>query len=188
MIREAKPEDGAQVMPIVDQIFEEMEIPELQRVPKPQLFGLLTQLFQTDNYRYSYRRTLVAVDQADRIQGIAVSYPEEDEAEIDVPLKPYLDLFGLTPQQELFPDKEACAGEWYLDSLAVAPTAQNRGIGGDLIETLKTKVPAGYRYLSLNVDLQNPAAQRLYERHGFETQGNLMIGSHHYRHMRYPLG
>lgn len=187
MIRFAKPEDGSAVMPILNQIFEEMEIEQLQDVPQADLFQTLETLFLTEDYRYSYRRTLLQTDTNGVIQGLAVSYPETDEAEIDAPLRPYLSQLGLTADQALFPDKESYPGEWYLDALAVAPKYQGQGIGSQLLAALKTQVPNGYDYLSLNVDFANPGAKRLYERSGFEVSGTLMIGSHQYEHMRYAL-
>lgn len=183
MIRFARPDDGPQVMPILNQIFEEMEIPELQALPQARLFEILTDLFLTEDYRYSYRRTLVAVDAQDKVQGIAVSYPEADEATIDAALQNSLAKYRLPADFEIFTDKEAKPGEWYLDSLAVAPKSQGQGLGGQLIAAVKAQVPKSYKTLSLNVDVANPKAKRLYLRQDFQAQGTLMIGTHQYEHM-----
>lgn len=183
MIRFARPDDGPQVMPILNQIFEEMEIEQLQALPQKRLFEILTDLFLTEDYRYSYRRTLVAVDEQDQVQGIAVSYPEAAEATIDAPLQDFLAKYQLPIDFKIFTDKEAQPGEWYLDSLAVAPKSQHQGLGGQLIAAVKAQIPQTYQTLSLNVDVANPKAKRLYLRQGFQVCGELMIGTHRYEHM-----
>lgn len=56
-------------------------------------------------------------------------------------------------------------------SIAVAPEARGRGVGGALLAALKQTARAqGYRALSLSVDRGN-AARRLYERQGFRDVG-----------------
>lgn len=56
-------------------------------------------------------------------------------------------------------------------SIAVAPEARGRGVGGALLAALMDAARAqGCRALSLSVDRGNPA-RRLYERHGFRDAG-----------------
>ncbi|MCD2256880.1 GNAT family N-acetyltransferase [Agrilactobacillus fermenti] len=192
-IRPAELQDGPQVIPIINQIFEEMEIPTLQALSTAKLFAILNKLYQTKTYRYSYRRMLVAVDDSKdekkpRVFGVAVSYPEVDEATIDTDLEPYYAQLGLQPGQELFPDQEAFPGEWYLDSLAVAPNTQSQGIGSQLLAATK-QLARNHEYsvLSLNVDLLNPGAKRLYLRQGFRVEKKITIGPHQYEHMTFEL-
>ena len=45
IIRPSKPADAAQVAPLIDIVFTEMEIPQLMRVPKPTLYAVLQQAF-----------------------------------------------------------------------------------------------------------------------------------------------
>lgn len=131
IIRPSKPADAAQVAPLIDIVFTEMEIPQLMRVPKPTLYAVLQQAFLLPTYRYGYPQILVA-DQDGHIEGIAVGYLHEQEAHIDDALRPLLPKLGLTPQSSLFTDTETYPGEWYLDTLAVAATAQGHGIGTKL--------------------------------------------------------
>ena len=188
IIRPSKPADAAQVAPLIDIVFTEMEIPQLMRVPKPTLYAVLQQAFLLPTYRYGYPQILVA-DQDGHIEGIAVGYLHEQEAHIDDALRPLLPKLGLTPQSSLFTDTETYPGEWYLDTLAVAATAQGHGIGTKLLQAVDPVARARKAdVVSLNVDKQNPRAKKLYERNGFVKNGELMIGSHRYDHMIWPVG
>ncbi len=56
-------------------------------------------------------------------------------------------------------------------SIGVIPDARGQGVGGRLLEEIKSLAQAqGYEALSLSVDRANPAL-RLYERHGFRDAG-----------------
>ena len=188
MIRPGRPADADQVAPLIDIVFTEMEIPQLMRVPKPTLYAVLKQAFLLPTYRYGYPQTLVA-DQDGKISGIAVGYLHEQEAHIDDALRPLLPKLGLTPSSSLFKDTETYPGEWYLDTLAVAASAQGHGIGTKLLTAVDAVARAHKAgKVSLNVDQQNPRARKLYERNGFIKRGELMIGSHRYDHMIRPIG
>jgi GNAT superfamily N-acetyltransferase len=57
---------------------------------------------------------------------------------------------------------------FYIRSMAVKPTAQGRGVGQQLLETLEVFArEAGHKKLYLYTTFVLPAAQRLYERNGF---------------------
>ncbi|WP_040534566.1 GNAT family N-acetyltransferase [Schleiferilactobacillus shenzhenensis] len=185
MIRMAKKSDGSQVLPIVNQIFEEMELKTMAALPQDTLFKELAAAYLTEDYRYSYRRTLVATDDQDKVVGVAVGYPESDEAHVDDALQTLWPKVGLPKDYRLFTDKEARPGEWYLDSLAVAPEAQHRGIATSLLRALPAHVlkTTGLHRISLNVDLTNPGAERLYTKNGYRSIGEQMIGDHKYHHM-----
>ena len=55
-------------------------------------------------------------------------------------------------------------------TMAVAPSAQGRGLGRELLEELVTRARADHAaYLMLEVRADNEAARKLYEARGFET-------------------
>jgi ribosomal protein S18 acetylase RimI-like enzyme len=67
---------------------------------------------------------------------------------------------------------ESAAHVAELRGLGVAPERQGEGIGGHLVEAAIERARArGIRRLVLRVLSTNPAARRLYERHGFEVEG-----------------
>jgi ribosomal-protein-alanine N-acetyltransferase len=58
--------------------------------------------------------------------------------------------------------------EAYIQTIAVAPRAQRRGVGTALLEELIDEArKRGVGHLDLEVRADNDAARRLYERHGF---------------------
>ncbi|MCX2454723.1 GNAT family N-acetyltransferase [Lacticaseibacillus nasuensis] len=185
MIRPSTPDDAAAVVPLIDIVFEEMEIPALMALPKRELYPLFEQAFLLPTYRYGYPQTLVH-EGAGGIDGILVGYPHSAEAHIDDAFAPLLPKLGLT--HELFPDNETYPGEWYVDTLAVAPSARGHGVATQLLTQIEPHAAkTGARCLSLNVDETNPRAERLYRRVGYGDSGTLMIGSHRYKHLTKPL-
>ncbi|WP_461218817.1 GNAT family N-acetyltransferase [Lapidilactobacillus salsurivasis] len=189
MIRPAVLSDAPQAMPILMQIIHDMEIPEVQAIGEPKIESLFEAAFAAPDYRYGYQQMLVYVDDpTQKVLGICVGYPAAKEATIDDALRPFLSQLGLPGDLRLFKDVEAQPGEWYLDSLAVAPAAQGQGIGGQLLDFLPTWLaPKGETVISLNVDLGNPKAKQLYSHHGFRKTGEIMIGAHRYEHLQRPI-
>ncbi|MFD1432248.1 GNAT family N-acetyltransferase [Lacticaseibacillus yichunensis] len=184
MIRASHPDDAAQVVPLIDIVFEEMEIPALQKMAKKDLYPVFEQAFLMKDYRYGYPQTHVHVNAAGAIDGILVGYPHVKEAHIDDAFQPLLPKVGLPEDKELFPDTETYAGEWYIDTLAVAENTQGHGVGTALLQGIEPLLAAqGQRCLSLNVDQTNPRAEKLYTKMGYHKTGELMIGSHRYNHM-----
>ena len=62
-------------------------------------------------------------------------------------------------------------GAWHITAVSVMPEARGKGVGGvmisDAIEHART---AGMTSVTLDVDVHNTVATRLYEREGFEVQ------------------
>ncbi len=171
------------MVPLINIVFEEMEVPELMALPSAQLTAIFERAFLLKDYRYGYPQTFVHVGEAG-VDGILVGYPHAAEAHIDDAFAPLLPELGMAPDQELFPDTETAAGEWYVDTLAVAPSAQGHGVGTALLTGVEALLRArGERLLSLNVDQTNPRAEQLYRKVGYTKAGELMIGSHRYNHM-----
>ena len=77
-------------------------------------------------------------------------------------------------------EDETTEGELYIDTLSVLPTAQGKGIGSQLVAHLKkvTTQPIG-----LLVDVQNPEAERLYTRLGFEYVNEQMLAGGRYKNL-----
>ena len=189
MIRPAKLADAQQAIPILMQIIHDMEIPVVKSVGEDKIQDLLIDAFAAPDYRYGYPQMLVYVDeQTDKVLGICVGYPAAKEANIDDGLRPYLANHGLPADFAMFSDVEAQPGEWYLDSFAVAPAYQNKGIGTKTMEHfIEVMRDRGEKILSLNVDVNNEPAKHVYTKTGFKKVGQLYIGSHLYDHMQYDL-
>ena len=73
-------------------------------------------------------------------------------------------------------DDEACAGEYYLDSLAVLPEYRRRGIASALIhEMFRQRDESGIPLATIAVDPENKTAYTLYTKNGFRPDGQITV-------------
>ncbi|ATO43252.1 GNAT family N-acetyltransferase [Loigolactobacillus coryniformis] len=184
MIRPAEKKDAAAVVPIINIVLEEMELPFLDHVDQATFFKVLAQAFQTEDYRYSYRHGLVN-EREGKVVGVAFGYPETAEAHIDDALQPFLPQLGVAADDKVFADKEAFPGEWYLDTLSVASEHQHQGVGSELLKAIPAVArQQGLTKVGLNVDVANPNARKLYDKMGFQVVGQVKLAGHDYEHMQ----
>jgi ribosomal protein S18 acetylase RimI-like enzyme len=119
---------------------------------------------KADN-QYSFENCYVAESDGE-VNGVLLAY---DGAQLVKLRKPVLDFiqehFGEVPAVE----DETEAGEFYIDSIAVSPAHQGKGIGSELLQHIIHQKTG--ETLGLLVDKTNPAAKRLYLRLGFEPEG-----------------
>jgi len=186
MFRYAKEEDADQILPILFQIFDEMELDVFKEIGNEKMAQVIKEGFFQPGYRYGFDNILV--NEIDgKVVAIVVGYHEKLEDNIDEPLIKIMHKYGIK-EKNLFGDKEAWPGEWYLDSFAVAPDYQNKGIGTKTMEHfIDVMRERGEKILSLNVDVNNEPAKHVYVKTGFKKVGQLYIGSHLYDHMQYDL-
>lgn len=80
---------------------------------------------------------------------------------------------------------ETVSGEMYIDCIAVLPGHQGSGYGTILLQNLiEVYVNQQDLTLGLLVDLDNPNAQRLYERLGFGAKGKKLFAGKWLEHMQ----
>jgi len=144
---------------------------------------LLTELAGRTGTQYSYENTICATDADGKIIGISVSY---DGAQLHLLRQAFIDgamkAFGRDFSDM---DDETQAGELYLDSLAVLPEYQYRGIATALLYATAEKAEAmGVGPLGLLVDEGNPHAEVLYNKVGFRYAGDNNWGGHRMRHLQ----
>ncbi|RVU69845.1 MULTISPECIES: GNAT family N-acetyltransferase [Lactobacillus] len=184
MIRKARKTDFPFVYPILKQIFDEMQMASIAALPESQFYDLMQLGFISEDYRYSYRRIWVETNDHDEVQGILDMYSYHDQKVIDFVLRHEYAKVGLPISTIIFDDQEAWPHEWYLDALAVHPDHWGEGIASQLLDYApQIAKQNGYDRLSLNVDKENPRAQRLYWYKGFETTKTMTIGDRIYDHM-----
>jgi ribosomal protein S18 acetylase RimI-like enzyme len=132
---------------------------------------------ENDNFPYSYRNAIVAVD-GSILVGMALSYPSSyhtitDEMRDIFPadrIKHLRDFYSSKVDDSLF-----------LDALCVAESHRRRGVGEKLISLTKEKaVENGYNALSLIVFADNALAIPVYERTGFEVVQNVELGKNEF--------
>ena len=143
---------------------------------------MMTMLVEREDSQYSYRNTLVAMDDS-RIAGISVSYNggllhQLRRAFIEG-AKEYLG------KDHGNMEDETQAGELYLDSLAVLPDYRRQGIATSLVLATKKRADVlGLPYVGLLVDTANPKGQLFYDSIGFrQVDENRIWGGHSMKHL-----
>ena len=142
---------------------------------------MMTLLVEREDSQYSYRNTLVAMDE-NQVVGVSVSYDggklhQLRQAFIET-AKEYVgkDHSGM--------DDETQAGELYLDSLAVLPEYRRRGIASRLIRATKERADRmGLPCVGLLVDKGNPSGEALYSSVGFQYANDNIWGGHSMKHL-----
>ena len=144
---------------------------------------VMNRLTAAERSQYSYRNTIVAIDDDGRVAGCIVSY---DGAR----LRELREAFIAAAKEELHVDRsgmadEASAGEWYLDSLAVLPEYRGHGIAHLLLQAAISRAADHHLPATLLVDKGNPRAERLYRSVGFDYMCDDTWGGHAMRRLRF---
>ena len=82
------------------------------------------------------------------------------------------DIFSAFEQMDTYHPEEP---HWYLAVIGVDPSRQGQGVGSTLIHATLTRVDE--QRLPAYLESSNPANIPLYERHGFEVQGEIRGGA-----------
>ncbi|MCP1996906.1 GNAT family N-acetyltransferase [Flavobacterium sp. HSC-61S13] len=185
IIRAAKIEDHDIVPEMMLQAMEDIVFSFIGKSDIEEAIQFLTHFFRSENNQYSYQNTFVAVDEHEDIWGSITCY---DGGKLEELRKPVLEHISSRYGLELHPENETQAGELYLDTLAVAPSAQGKGIGSSLLQhIIQYAREQQYKQVGLLVDFENPNAQKLYERVGFKAKETLTFMGGEYYHMVYDL-
>lgn len=133
--------------------------------------------FRYANNRFSHRVAHVAeVD--GQVAGLLLAYPGRDLRRLMVPmalqmwsLYNFWDILRLSLRARMAAGGEECLpDEFFIAQLAVLPTFRKRGIGRALlVKADELGRAARLDKCSLCVDIDNPAAQKLYESHGYRV-------------------
>lgn len=146
---------------------------------------LMTKLVASSHSQYSYLNTIVATDADDSIMGMLVAYDgsrllELRQAFIDGARKAFgIDHSGMKAETQ--------PGEYYLDSLCVAPDHRHKGIATALLRHAIEQGRAKGLPATLLVDKGNPKAEALYRRLGFVYVSDTEWGGHAMKRLAYPL-
>lgn len=126
---------------------------------------LFTHLASLDDSQYSYRNTLVALDDDDSVVGVCVGY---DGARLhDLRRRFFEGARHFLGRDMEGMDDETSPDEFYLDTLAVAPSQRGKGVGTQLLKASIERAKASGKPAGLLVDKTNPKAAALYHSLGF---------------------
>ncbi len=147
------------------------------------LENVIAKVIELEESIYSYNNILVAEINEHNIVGVLIAYDGARLHQLRKPLEKMLEEY-IGKDAHKWED-ETSAGEFYLDSLAVEPECRGMKIGSKLIEaTIKKAANLGHSKVGLLVDIENPMAEKLYTRLGFECVGYTPFMKHSYKHMQ----
>ena len=142
---------------------------------------MMTLLVEREDSQYSYRNTLVAMDE-DKVVGISVSY---DGGKLHQLRQAFIEAAKeYIGKEHSGMDDETQAGELYLDSLAVLPEYRRRGVASRLIRATKERADRmGLPCVGLLLDKGNPDGEALYASIGFQYANDSHWGGHEMKHL-----
>ncbi|MFZ4861724.1 GNAT family N-acetyltransferase [Sphingobacterium sp. Mn56C] len=181
-IRKASVADAFAIAPLIDLAMEHMIVAYIFAGDRPQGLSYLRQLISRLDTPYSYRFINV-FEEDHKILGHICLYPMEEITGLRHTMVENLPA-GMESVFELPADTyPAAPGEIYIDTLAVLPEAQGKGIGSQLLQHVMTTYRNQKHYfLSLLVAKDNPKAHKLYRSLGFVdvAERNLMDKEFYY--------
>lgn len=181
LIRKAKPEDSGTIASLVILAMEEIFYSFIGEESREKAVQLLEWLIREKNNQYSYENCWVAGLEG-RIVAAAIVY---DGAALHELRKPVAARIAELFHRDFNPEDETQAGEFYIDSVAVAPDQQGRGTGTKLFQFLIDEfVNRRGETLGLLVDRDNPDAKRLYLKLGFKIAGEKMLAGKSMEHLQ----
>jgi hypothetical protein len=179
MIRAATPADAPFVAPLMFQAMSEIVFKLIQQEDTQESIRFLEKLFIEESNQYSYENTLV-YEKDKQILGSLVYY---NGAHIDPLSQSVFDFIKASYGHDIRLEKETQAGEYYIDTLSVSPKVQGKGIGSSLLLHLKELLKG--ETIGLLVSMDNPQAEKLYQRMGFVYADMRMLAGAPYKHLIY---
>lgn len=143
--------------------------------------SFLEELIQLENNQYSYENTVI-VEYDSALAGSTTFY---DGALLHELRQPVMSLLYQKYNRKLSLEDETQKGEIYIDTIAVLNEFQGKGIGSKILDYLIEEISIKkHKTLGLLVDFDNPNAQKLYEKKGFEVVGEKRLANKMHKHMQ----
>lgn len=185
MIRRASKEDADAIANLMMLAMGDLPYKFANTKDKDVAFELLKTFILQERNQYSISNIFVD-EQENKIAGTITAY---DGGKIEILRQPFFDYISKNFHQQKFEmELESEAGEFYIDTLAVDPNFQGKGIGKSLILAIINEAKKlGFNKVGLLVSASNADAKRLYEKIGFKGMGykNLLGASH--QHLVYEI-
>ena len=142
-------------------------------------------LVNDEQSQYSYTNTLVALHN-NYVVGICVSYDGKD---LRFLRSKFIEIAKIRFNRDFADmDDETQEGELYVDSLAVKKSFRGRGIAQELLKaTIEKARNLHIDHVGLLVDCNNPLAEKLYSKVGFQYVNDSSWGGHSMRHLQYHI-
>jgi len=154
----------------------------ITEIGKEKAMQFLTNLIRKEDNQYSYENCWIG-EVENHVVAVAVVYDGKKLPELR---KPIAEEIKSMFEKDFHPENETQAGEFYIDSFAVNPHFQGKGLGSKLFQFLIDEyVFKRNETLGLLVDRDNPNAKKLYLRLGFEIVGEQTLAGKKMEHLQF---
>ena len=187
MIRQPSEDERTQIIPLIQTIMEDMELPILKVVSLNTLHTMLEEAMLHEGFRYSLTNTLVYIEDG-IVAGVIFGYHGHLEPQIDDPFYQLYETYNIPTSIRLYEDSETQAGEWYIDTLSVHENHRRKGIGMKLLQAVENLAKQqGANVIALNCEEINDKAYQLYQKLGYTATSTKNLSGHSYYHMTKKL-
>lgn len=175
LVREARPEDVEAAVPLIHSAGPDAFNYVFSVPAGPSTADFLRAAFLSGDGQFGWRNHAVAEHEGE-VVGIAAAWGADNTLRFSLAaLRQLVHVYGwvrawsvavrgLRTEAVIRPPRPGCL---YIADLGVAPTCRGQGIGRALIDWLGERGRRRYPTLALDVAVNNPRAQALYERLGF---------------------
>ncbi|WP_243370783.1 GNAT family N-acetyltransferase [Tetzosporium hominis] len=179
MIRKATSKDAPHLAPLMYDAIHEIAYTLTGATTHDEVLEKLTYWASQPANRLSYE-TIWVDEQDGQIAGLIIVYTGLKAEELDAPLKEA--VRKLNPFADF--DSETEGNVLYIDTVSVRKEYGGRGIGTTLLQhAMQLAEDLQVEALTLNVELSNTAARRLYERLGFQEHSIRTLSGANYSYM-----
>ncbi|GGI02244.1 MULTISPECIES: GNAT family N-acetyltransferase [Mammaliicoccus] len=183
MIRPAQKHDAKKLSELMYIIWHDMELPIVVNNDKDTVLKVIEQSMVEGNYRNHFKHIHIFEVEGE-LAGFINCYAGDDELQLE---KNWHDIhFDQTFILEGTPlsEQEAESGDLYIESIAVFSKFRGRGIASKLIDyTFNHAKSLGFNQVSLNCEVDNEGAMKLYQKLGFEPSHDKVLSGHDYKYM-----
>lgn len=181
-IRKAWPQDASSIAVLLLLAMEDIVYEFIGEKSYSKAIEFLKAMVTQRQNQYSYENCWVA-ETKEGIIAVACLYDGSRLQELRKPVAHYIkEHFA----QEFNPEDETQAGEVYIDCVGVHPNQQGKGIGSKIFAFLIDQyVIKQKQILGLLVDYDNPKAEKLYQKLGFEIIGEKTLVGKRLKHLQY---
>lgn len=179
-IRPATQKDTPSLVQLMRLVLDEFIFIFMGREDTQEATDFLTHFVGQRNNQFSYENCWVA-EEDQNILGVINIYNGADVEQLNAPIKKYIEQHY---QYHSTSDPETEAGEYYIDTLAVAQDQQGKGIGSQLLQRAIDHYTTQGTTLGLLVDVDNPKAEKLYLKMGFIPKGFKTLSGLKFKHLQ----
>jgi len=181
-IRKATPNDTSEIATYLMLAMEDIVYGFIGEKSKEKATQFLTNLICKKDNQYSYENCWIG-EIENNVVAVALVYDGAKLQKLRQPIaKEIKSMFG----KDFNPENETQAGEYYIDSCAVSPHFQGKGLGSKFFQFLIDEyVFKRKETLGLLVDRDNPNAKKLYLKLGFEIVGEQTLAGKEMEHLQF---